>query len=229
VLRVETLPEDKLHLFSTEVAETHGIAAAVVYQYFTWHCRKFGQWTGTMDQLLKVFPYLSRKELRLVLHKLLGERAGYATLLHRHAVASQFSYTLTVRVRGQKLHALDPKMAQAHGLLAAVVYDNVVFWIARSEAEGESEPVHYASPRAWRENHPYAALRSVARAFQSLQQAGELVIAARRENRMPVWTLPLGLGKLDRWHRLHRQVKRESVSADPKVKYVYVPVLDDPD
>jgi len=227
VLTVKPQPCDKLHLFNIEVAATHGLLAAAVYQYLTWHCRKFGQWTGTKARLLNVFPYLSIEELRAVLPKLLGKVKGYAPLINRFQDGAIYTYILANRIRGG-LHAFDPKIAATHGILAAVIHDNVLFWIAEDEAAGEDEPIHYISAVEWRKLHPYAPLRSIERAFQMLQRTGELVIAGRK-GRVPVWTITLGEGRLDRWRKLHQRVKQEIVNEKGVRQVIYVPILNDPD
>jgi hypothetical protein len=185
----------------TLVAASHGLEAAVLYQYFAWNIHKFGKWTGTMDMLLGTFPYMSEKSLRLTLHKMLGRVKGYPRLISRISEGQQFIYRITKPIRGGSFHALDPKMAMAYGMLAAIVYDNVVYWI--SMEGGECQPTIYSSPAAWQKSHDYAPLISVKRAFKTLLDHGELVLVGRRNGRTPVYTIPLGEGKLDRWTHLH--------------------------
>lgn len=224
-VRVEITPQDKLHQFDIGVAATHGITAAAVYRYIQWHCQRAGKWVGSMDALLKTFPYLSRKELRLVLSKLLGLRRGYKRLLRRAPTGFHYAYVLAGNPGTEgKMHSFDPQMAKLYGALAAVIYDNVVYWISEEEFNG-NEPEHYASPRVWQEQHPYASLRSVERAFNELQMAGELVMKGYRAGRIPVWTIPLGVGKLDRWCSLHSKVRK----TPSKPTTIYVPVLADKD
>lgn len=219
----EVPSNDKLHLFLPGVAQTHGLAAALVYQYLAWNCRNFGKWTGTKERLLEIFPYLTAQKLRLVLRRLLGTEEGCAALMSRQA---ETTYLLVNRVRGGGHHGLDPKMAEAHGLLPAVLYDNVAFWIIKKDTEGDQDPCFYTTPAEWLAIHPYSSLRSVERAFEVLRLAGELVPAGRL-GRMPGWSLPLGTGCLDRWKQLHSKVKL--VNKSNKSVFIYVPVLNDPD
>lgn len=208
---------DRLHQLNTEVAATHGLAASAIYQYIAWHCRNFGKWNGTKTKLLDIFPYVSPKELRLVLAKLLGKE-GCAKLLVRKQIGDAFNYTLTVRVRGSRLHAFDPRMAQTYGILPALIYDNIVYWITVRDSGGEDTPSAYVSTKKCHELHSYAPLRSVERAFQVLREAGELIMAGRM-GKTPVWTIPLGEGKLNRWKALHRPAPvKEALEASKPVQ-----------
>ena len=221
------LPCDQLHLFSTEVARTHGLGAATVYGYLAWHCRNHGKWTGTKPKLLETHPYISPKELRLALARLLGKAEGYPKLLSRIQDGIHFIYALTQRVRGGKFYAFDPKMAAAYGILPAAIYDNLVYWIAEDDANGALEPTHYLGPAEALTLHSYAPLRSIERAFKTLREAGEIMVIGRHEGRIPKWTIPLGEGKLDRWQELHRRSKIEPVNKDDRPHYAPSFILED--
>jgi hypothetical protein len=219
---VRAEPSDKLHLFNPVVAESHGTSSATIYQYLAWHCRNFGKWVGRMDSLLKTAPYLSRKELRGALHRLLGD--GCPKLLTRRPEGGdRYHYALTRRVRGGKPHAFDPRMAAKYGILTAVIYDNTLYWINEAAITGEDEPSHYTTPAEAQKLYPYAAFRSIERAFQVLRDEGEL-IAVGKKGRFTAWSIPLGLNKLDRWRDLHRP---QYVNKDEPLVRMPEPVLED--
>lgn len=213
-------PSDKLHVFNPVVAESHGTSSAAVYQYLAWHCRKFGQWVGRMESLLETSPYLSRKALRGALHRLLGN--GCPKLMTRRPEGGdRYHYALTRRVRGGKFHAFDPRMASKYGILTAVIYDNVLYWINEAAITGEDEPSHYTTPAEALKLYPYAALRSVERAFQVLRDEGELLVAGNKD-RFTAWTIPSDTGKLKRWRDLHRP---QFVNKDEPLVRMPEPVL----
>lgn len=164
----KSLTCDELHQFNAEVAATHGLAAAAIYQYIAWHCRKFGKWVGTKKHLRTIFPYISPHALRLVLSKLLGKKQGCVRLLARRKEGHEFIYTVTSLVRGCKLHSFDPQIAATSGILTAVILENL------DDAEGGDEPAPHITPTKWQSIHYYAALRSVMRAFQFLRETGKL-------------------------------------------------------
>ena len=225
---MEISPEDKLLAFSPIVARSHGINAATVYNYLAWCCKKMGRWSGTMDTLLEMYPHLSEKELRTGLHRLLGHD-GYKRLVRRERESDLYTYMLIERVKPVKTHSFDPKMAKMYGVLAAVIYDNLVYWIAEDSNSGAQEPQHYISPASCHKIHPYATLISVKRAFRTLRDAGELLCIGRAQKRIPIWSIPLGQGRLDRWYSLHKDVKFTPKNRHEKIVYKYVPVMDDPD
>lgn len=199
---MQTEPCDKLHLFDPVVAKTYGLNSAAVYQYLAWHTRKYGQWVGRMESLLQTAPYLSRKELRGALHRLMGE--GCPKILKRRLEGGdRYHYVVLRRIRGNKLHVFDPRMASKYGILTAVVYDNVLYWINEAAITGEDEPSHYTTPAEAHKLYPYAAFRSIERAFQVLRDEGEL-IAVGKKDRFTAWSIPTDMGKLKRWRDLHR-------------------------
>jgi hypothetical protein len=215
-------PCDKLHLFDPVVAKAYGLNSAAVYQYLAWHCRKYGQWVGRMDSLLQTAPYLSRYELRRALSRLLGH--GCPKILNRKPEGGdRYHYAMIQRIRCRKFHAFDPRMATKYGILPAVIYDNVLYWINEAANTGEDEPSHYTTPAQSQKLYPYAAFRSIERAFQVLRDEGEL-IAVGKKDRFTAWSIPLGVGKLDRWRDLHRP---QYVNKDDPLVRMPEPVLED--
>ena len=223
---IEISPVDKLLAFSPIIARSHGINAATVYNYLAWCCKQMGRWSGTMDTLLTMYPHLSEEKLRTGIHRLLG-RDG--CLVKREREVNSYTYTLTDRVKPIKAHSFDPRMAKTYGVLAAAIYDNLVYWIAEDSANGAQEPQHYISPFSCQKIHPYATLISVKRAFHTLRDAGEILCIGRKPGRIPIWSIPLGQGRLDRWYSLHKDVKFTPKNRHEKTVYKYVPVMDDSD
>lgn len=225
--------DPKPHSFSPSVARIYGVNAAVVYQHIRWVCVRRGRYQVTKDQLLKIFPYLGRDQLVSALSRLLNARKHCEpALLQRIDEKINPTYSLRgpASTSAQKLHSFDPEMAQAVGLPAAVIYDDLLRWIVKNDetSEEDLEPSHYESPAQWARSHAYIPSHTVKRAFHTLKLAGEIKLCGRVNGRTPVWTIPLGMGKMDRWKQLHKYRRKEKVNKS-KPKIVYVPVLADDD
>jgi hypothetical protein len=211
-----------------------GVAAATVFQYIRWWCLHHGQCTDTYDRMLEVFPYLSRKRLQLIIFKLTEDKEFEPLLIRKRVPGkNQFKYLLVdAKIKLKKPHSFDPQFALKYDVNMAVIYDDLVKWIAKNDETGDGEqPTHYESPAQWVRAHRYMPLRTVERCFAKLAKAGEIIEIGRTSpENAPIWTIPLGKGKLDRWYALHRPSKqkhqKEAITA---VKYVYMPVLHDPD
>jgi len=212
------------------------VRAATVYQYIRWWCLHHHQYSGSYDDLLRIFPYLSRRQLQLIVRELTDD-SEYEPLLIRKWMRHQNGYAFILadpKMKLKKLYAFDPEVAVRLGSVAcAVILDDMTRWIAMNDADGDGgQPCHYESPAQWARAHDYLPLRTVERCFAKLAKAREIILIGRHgKNNVPIWTIPLGEGRLDRWWELHRQHKKEKHQKKiiVETRYVYVPDLDDPD
>jgi hypothetical protein len=223
-----------IHQFSPKIAKWLGVPAAAVFHYMRWWCLRHGKYTGTYDDLLKVFPYLTCKQLQLIISKLTDE-SEYEPLLIRKWMRAQNRYAFLLanpKMKLKKFHTFDPEVAvRLKSVPCAVILDDLTRWVAMNDCDGEL-PEHYESPAQWARAHPCMPLRTVERCFAKLAGAGEIILVGRRGTaNTPVWTIPLGEGKLDRWWKLHHWFKKErhQQKVIVETKFVYVPVLHDPD
>lgn len=230
-MKPNTRLSDKLHLFSPGLARIYGLEAAIIYQHIKWVCSRRGSYQITKNQLMEIFPYLSRKQIVTALGRLLQSRKSFEQpLLLRANEHTIPIYTLRVITRTKKLHSFAPEMAQEMGLPAAIVYDDLLRWIIKNDddLEIDEEPIHYESPTQWALTHPYLPLRTIQRAFMDLRDSGYLLLRGRTEARIPRWTIPLGQGRMDHWKQLHKYERKEKVN-NCKARVIYVPVLADKD
>jgi hypothetical protein len=231
--RNDSLPSgaDTLHLFSPQIAQIYGLEAAVVYQHIKWVCIRQHKYQIKKNRLMEIFPYLGRDQLVAALAALLDLRKKFApALLERVDEKRNPTYRLRVSTKSKKLHSFDPKMAIKYGIAAAVIYDDILRWIVINDEKisTDEQPSHYESPAQWVKIHHYVPLRTVERAFNLLKSAKELRLLSRMENRVPLWTIRLGRGKMNRWKALHKSKPKEKVNKTEKI-FVYVPVLADDD
>jgi hypothetical protein len=211
------------------LARIYGLEAAVIYQHIRWVCARRGSYQVTKSQLMKIFPYLSRKQIISALGSLLNSRKSFeAPLLERSSQNTLPTYRLRCQTRAKKLHSFDPEIAGLFGLPAAIIYDDLLRWIVKNDddLEMDEEPTHYESPAQWAVSHTYISFRTIKRAFQQLRETGYLVLRGRTEARIPRWTIPLGQGRMDRWKELHKYERKEKVN-NSKPRFIYVPVLAD--
>jgi hypothetical protein len=220
-----------VHSFNPGIARMYGLEAAIIYQHIKWVCSRRNCYQVTKAQLMKVFPYLSRKQIISALSKLLNSRKSFeAALLVRADDHTSPCYFLRTKTsKSTKTHSFDPEIAEKHGLAAAIVYDDIMRWLVKNDDSNQCdvEPTHYESASQWAKTHPYFPLRTVQRAFLTLREAGLLLMRDHAGCRTPLWTVPLGQGLMDRWKALRPSGRK--VNKINKRRVIYVPVLADDD
>ena len=208
------------HKFNVQMAETHGITAAIVYQCLYWHCthpadKPKGCYRGTTPELASRMPYLSYKEVRLALTKLTSRIGKQGRFILKAEDGIERVYTICREPERSKIHSFDPKVAERVGVLPAIVYDNVMYWLSESDSRGDLDLKHCVSPHDWCKIHAYAPLCSVERAFSHLEKTGELLKTGERSTaRAPYWSVTLGEGRLDRWYAIHRHTEKRLKAAE---------------
>lgn len=223
---------DKLHRFNPWVAEHYGLTEAVIYQYVAWLIATQKSASPGLNKLQNILPYLGRDQVWRALEKLSVDDGGSPELLRRKRSGNRFVYRLGFPPEKKTPHSFDPEMAKKYGLPAAVLYDDFARWIIGNDIDERhlngDTPYHYETARRWASVHPYIPLRTVERCLRKLQDAGELIHAfdplaggqyyhVKDGVRSPVWTIPFGIGKVDRWNDLHRD-KKSSEKKNPKKK-----------
>jgi len=243
---------DNLHRFSPWIAERYGLVESVIYAYMEvsiWRLK--GRASPKMDKLREIYPYLGSDQIRRALENLSTENEeelyeegkGWPALLKRRMVGNQYVYRLGFQPSTKVPHGFDPAMAIKYGVAAAVLYDDFARWIIANDVDERhvngDTPYHYETARQWASVHPYIPLRTVERCLRTLQDADEIVhvfdpftgillYCIKDGVRSPVWTIPFGVGKVDRWNQLHRAKEIAPKTNTPTNKN-RAPILDDPD
>jgi len=210
------------HRFDPQVAELYGVPAALILQYVCWRSVNESKWVPlSVDDLAKQYPYMGRDECWRGLSRLL--RAGKKTpaLIHRKADSQGCGYlyspTFTPRIDIASLHTFNVRVAEKCGIVPAIIFHNVGFWIKRNWQQKAEElyehlnpaefddsdfqmqrfahqttrkaAAHHCSVKKWWKCHRYISLPTAKRGFSRLLQAGLLKKGSTRA-RIPLWFLP---------------------------------------
>ena len=209
------------HQFDAKLAANYGIPAALIYNYIEYRCRHIPSHFVplTLRDLCAQYPYLGRKQVRLALQRLTHPGRKRTALLDRtYDAADGYSYS----PRGSYVldefpHTFDTALAAEIGIIPAIIYSNVSYWIKQNWQQGADEVSHeldpadfdfdlirmeifayaQAKPRArhhgtirkWAELHPYVPLRTAERGFARLIERGMLRVA-HVSRKKSVWRLP---------------------------------------
>ena len=204
-----------VHVFSAGVARHFGIHSAVVYQYLSYVAER-NNWSYSISlrHLADKYPYMTHTTVNLAISKLLKGTKKHPALLKRdfdtHSGAGRYlvDKDQAYEAKAASQHRFSAEIAVEHGVVAALVYHNIGYWIrqnwraaADAYAEGlklsqygsdydlmtydamlktQHKACHYTIPRFWQQEHLYTNLRTVARAFSELVSKGLLV---KREGR----------------------------------------------
>ena len=208
------------HCFNTAIAKAYGVNAAILFHGVEHYSRYTPDHfvRATLAELKARHPYLGPKKIRNALRRLTHPRKRNPVLLHRNADDGSFSYSPNCDPEKEpKLHWFDTKLACEVGVVAAIIYQNISFWIKRNweqtreEVERKIDPksfnfdavaadrytyaesrkaaMHHGRVDKWAEEHPYIALRTVQRGFETLKNAGLLKVRYVKR-KTPVWSLP---------------------------------------
>ena len=206
------------HRFEPKVAEVYGVNAAIVFEYIRYRClRSHNGWVElSLDNLRENYMYLSKKQVRLTLTKLIG-RKGLLTR-SKAPQGQPDSYRLRAGKKSSgRLHGFDTLVAEQHGVVAAIIYWNLSYWIKENwfrtahEILRKLDPTYYrgrvsevgeavfqktrwaarcaTTVDEWLERHPYISRWSAFEGFSRLLAAG-LLQRRHKPDREPVWFLP---------------------------------------
>ena len=218
------------HSFNPTIAQNFGINAAIIFQYISFRSRhspapdKFVRLT--LPDFQMQYPYMGSWEIRLALDKLTLPASRPSSIspgkispaiVHRRLESDGYSYApICHDIMGTTKHRFDRVLAAKIGVLPAIIYDNVSYWIkfnwdvAFNEVYQKIDPAdfndddfkvrqfaaeytkpkaaHHGKVRAWAAEHPYVTLRSAERGFQQLVQIGLLKVT-HTTRKIPVWEL----------------------------------------
>lgn len=206
------------HKFDTQVAGVYGIIPAIIFQYVCWRSSNSPvRWIQfTVDELCKQYPYLTPKQVRLALHALVNSGSRTPALVLRKRVCGRsFMYAPACKdSKADQWHYFDIRLAERLGLVPAIIFQNIGWWIKKNWQEHADEYYRYLDPakfdddwdqmqghaylhtrraaahhcyvRVWAGEHAYIPQRSIERGFSCLLAAGLLVCSYSR-NRLPVW------------------------------------------
>jgi hypothetical protein len=206
-----------LHSFDSEMARVHGLNAAIVYQHVEWLSKRcHGFVKRTVNQIAENYSYLTFEQVRLALKAL---KKGGPLVRKRAKYGGATTYELNPDYalgEGKRIKFL-VSVAARHGVVAALVYDNLEYWI-RDNWERKAQDLldefdigpwlgreelvlqeigshsRYAARckqpvKGWADLHPYVCLRTAERAFARLENKGMLK-KRRSPDRIPIWSLP---------------------------------------
>lgn len=209
------------HQFDPKLAKRYSINAAIIYQYVWYRSVKManGGWVAlTLDDICKQYTYMGRKQVRLALKILVNPGKRNPALLARKRIgkAAAFVYQPNDKAEGTGFIRFDTQVATELGVVAAIIHNNMAFWIKdnwEKKAEELSQcvdpekfdydaiQVRYFAYHSTRKAAarsvtvqkmarvcPYIPLRTVERAFSCLRKAG-LLVNLSQNVRNPVWTI----------------------------------------
>ena len=212
------------HLFPAKIAEQYGVNAAILYQYLSYRAEQMQtrSFRVSLRELASKYTYLSVDQIRKALDTLRTGTREHRSLLARAIDEDTQVCRYTVAKLGElgvepgSLHRFSIEIAERYGVIPAVVYNNVEYWVMTNWKNGAEEVLnkldvesyngdtgamnydsymesrhaawHYISPKCWLKEHKYAALRSVERAFALLVKDGWLV-KWTNPSRIPAWTV----------------------------------------
>jgi hypothetical protein len=126
------------HEFNPTVAESHGVNAAIIFQYIAYRSRTTpGHWVSlTLGDICKQYPYLGNKQIRLALDRLVKPVSRrIVPLIFRKGSAKGVGFIYAPSCRDYRCdspHTFNVQVAREHGVAAAVIYSNVGFWIRQN-------------------------------------------------------------------------------------------------
>lgn len=208
------------HKFNPSTATVYSIPAALIFGYISFRSRQTtGRWVAiTLEALCKQYPYLGEWQVRLALKQLVSAGKKTPALIFRKQVRGDYFYMPAVEDDpGAQLHTFDVRVAIEVGVLPAIIYHNVSYWIKKNWMEHAAEAIKFLKPESydfdeqrmqriayrytrksagysatledWLGRHTYATKRSTERGFQCLQEKG-LLFKTHQNRRKPVWHLP---------------------------------------
>lgn len=207
-----------VHKFDREVASVYGIAAAIVFQYICWCSKKSAvRWiTFTLDELCKHYPYLTYKQVRNAVDRLIyPEGKNPALVIRRGKRGSSFLYAPVCEAPCVRLWGkFDTGLATRLGLVPAIIHYNISHWIkknwddhaliraAKLDAadfdfdvdrlktqaykDTRDSAAHFGYIDQWVKERPFISRRSAYRGFSCLLKE-KLLVKTHIRDRQPLW------------------------------------------
>jgi len=209
------------HRFNPYIANVYGINSALIYQYLNYRSSVTpGRFVDvTLAELREQYPYLGEWQVWAALQNLINVGKTTPPLILRKQVGGVYKYAPVADDNSDlgSLHTFDANVAIEVGVVAAIIFHNVSYWIKRNwQRQAEEvyrylDPVafddsdyamqrfayqktrlaaaHYTTITEWLETHRYVSKRSAERGFSCLQQA-KLLTSGRTRRNKPTWYLP---------------------------------------
>jgi len=195
------------HRFNPDIATVYGIPSALVYQYINFRSREQRRcgksaWVDlTLDELCKQYPYFGRWQVWSALQNLIYPGKKTPQLVLRKNIANIFTYAPVAEDNTLALHFFDVKVAVKFGVVPAIIFQNVGYWITKNwkdkadllyrmlkpeEFDFDDRAMqefafehtrmsagHFETIEEWvTEHRPYLSQRTARRGFSCLQKAG---------------------------------------------------------
>lgn len=209
------------HRFNPYIANVYGIIPALIYQYLNYRSsRTPGRFVDvTLQELCLQYPYLGQWQVWAALQKLINAGKRTSPLLLRQQMGGVYKYAPVAEDNSDlgSLHTFDASVAAKVGVVEAIIFHNVSYWIKRNWQRQAEEVYQYLDPGAfddsdyamqrfayqktrlaaahyttiteWIKTHAYVPLRTAKRGFSRLQTAKMLLSGRTRRNK-PTWYLP---------------------------------------
>jgi len=210
------------HRFNPDIATVYGIPSALVYQYINFRSREQRRcgksaWVDlTIDELCKQYPYFGRWQVWAALQNLIHPGKKTPPLILRKNIASIFTYAPVAEDNSLALHIFDVRVAVKFGVVPAIIYQNVSYWITKNwkdksellyamlkpdEFDFDDRAMqefaynntdraagHFNTIEGWVAKHPYVSHRTARRGFSCLQKAGWFGFRRIKRGK-PMWFL----------------------------------------
>ena len=225
------------HSFDPKVAEVYGIPAAIIFQYIARRSDDSpDRWVRlTLNDICKQYPYLGRDQCWRGLHRLINATRKSPPIIFRKPTPNRRAFLYAPACAKHKCdhpHSFDIQLAERLGLVPAIIYYNVGFWIKQNwinnaeEAYAILDPnkfdgndqemqafayrntresaAHYCAIDKWLKRHPYISERSAQRGFACLLEDGQLSRTCAGD-RTAIWHLPSKI--LDKFEVMFLEIK----------------------
>lgn len=212
--------QSTVHEFDRDVACVYGIVSAIIYQHICWRSVNSPvRWvTFTLKELAAQYPYLTPDEVRMGLNRLVFPHGKHPALVMRKGKRGKsFLYSPVVdNPVVMKRSKFDVKLATRLGLVPAIIFYNIGYWIKRNWDEHAKERAAYYDPEKfdfdvdrlnrrayedtrnsaahycyvdeWVKERPFISRPAAYRGFSCLLKANLLVRTYLRD-RLPLWGL----------------------------------------
>ena len=220
------------HTFNPILAKNFGINAALIFQYIATrsaHSKAPDKFVRlTLPDFKMQYPYMGEWEIRSAIKKLTmpasrpsstNHGKSAPAIVHQRVESDGYSYAPSCHdLMGATKHKFDKLLATQIGVIPAIIYSNVSYWIkynwdvAFNEVYQKVDPAsfddddhsvrvfaanytkpkaaHHGTVKAWLKLHPYITLSTAERGFRQLVETGLLKVT-HTTRKIPVWELAL--------------------------------------
>ena len=124
------------HRFDPSVATCYGVPAALVYNYIAFRVKyQLNEFIViTLPEFYARYPYMGEWEVRAALATLTRTGKRAPALINRQYDGGCYSYALNANVvlNPKGGHKFDPFLATELGIIPAVIYENISYWVKKN-------------------------------------------------------------------------------------------------